>query len=224
MHEPTPSSSSSSSIEDDVAPLTKVYQSIRKKSSPTQYWMPILEDLASECRTILELGAKKSMVTWALLHGLCIQSSLSRSKLKFYILNDTQSFNVNDLIRLTETHGVLLEFYWQDDLTLDVRRRVDMVVIDTIRIYAHLKLELQKFSQVAERFLVILNTVIYGTEGEFVHDKKQTHRICSMYGYSEHDVDRGLMPAIAEFLETSNDWSIHEVSRQGHGMVVLIKN
>lgn len=209
----------------DVPPLTNIYTNVANKSSAIQRWMPILEDLASGCISILELGAKKSTVTWALLHGMCIRAPPLTKALKLYILNDVQPFNVNDLLRLTESYGVLLEFYWQDDLTLDLTRHVDMVVIDTIRMYAHLRLELQKFSRLARRYIVILNTTKYDTRGEFFQDQKQTRRVCSMYGYAEEDVDRGMMPAIQEFLDASStEWSVDTVDHQENGIVVLVKN
>lgn len=217
--------------------LSTLFQSLWRCPSPFQRWIPTLDDLASDCRSILELGARNSIITWALLHGLCIRSlSLSPDSIptpgwttgewrRKYILNDLKPFNVNDLLRISEPYGVLMEFYWQNDLSLDMYESVDMVVIDTLRVYAHLKKELEKFSRYCRRYIVVLNTTVYHDESEMAKKSNaEIEHVCVKYGYKKKDVVRGLMPAILEFLESNGRWTIHEVIHDGSGLVVLLKN
>lgn len=206
---------------DTLPPLVSIYQSLYQRHAPSQQLFAMLEDMAGQCLSILELGAHRSIITWALLHGLCTRSH--ERNMRRYILNDLKPFNVNNLLRVTESYGVQMEFYWQNDLTLDLTEAVDMIVIDTLHVYPHLRLELEKFAPFARRFLAILNTAKYGDQGESIMSKEM-QGVCATYGYTEECMSKGMMPAILEFLETDHAWSIHEVSHQGNGLVVMMKN
>jgi cephalosporin hydroxylase len=119
--------------------------------------------------------------------------------------------------------GVDVQYYWQDDLTLQLSSPVDLIFIDTYHIYGQLKRELQKFSPWARKFLVLHDTTVDAEVGELVrlgHDKEKA--LEGRDGWVEEDVVNGLWRAVEEFLGSSGDeWELQHRYTNNNGLTVL---
>ena len=182
--------------------------------------LPTLYKYAKECESIIELGVRGVVSSWALVKGLLD----NEKNVKKILLNDIEPCDINELMEVTKDLAVTISCEWKNDLELDITENVDLTFIDTWHVYAQLKRELEKFSKVTNKYIIMHDTTVDEWQGEtircfggLVTAEKQSKTT----GFPVDEIMKGLWPAIEEFLENNQNWKLKERFTNNNGLTIL---
>jgi cephalosporin hydroxylase len=179
--------------------------------------LPTLRKYASQCDSVLELGVRRCISTWAFAYGL-LENGLEKKDL---MVND---IDVDDVSSCCNEVGIKFESQWISDLELNIsERNFDMVFIDTWHVYPQLKRELKIFSKITNKYIVMHDTEVDGIHGESVSVESDIKQQSIDSGFSEIDISYGLEKAIIEFLTENKDWTMKEKFYNNNGLTILCK-
>jgi cephalosporin hydroxylase len=203
----------------NLANLESVVAAHASNPSDINQHIRTLETLATETSSVLELGVRGCSSSWAFLSGI-LKSSASTPRL---ILNDIDDCFAIQFYSIVKHFNVAVEYYWQDDLTLELEQPVDLVFIDTYHIYGQLKRELKKFGPLAAKYIVMHDTTVDADVGEAIRlGDNVTAVLSSRPGWVEEDVVNGLWRAVTEFLDENADtWELVHRYTNNNGLTVL---
>jgi len=163
--------------------------------SDTNEHLPTLQNYASQCHHVTELGVRKGVTTWAFL--------ASTAKVLLSVdINYPEEYggSMAEMKKAAEEVGKEFRFVLADDLNVELEE-TDMLFIDTLHVYRHLKAELSLHAGRARRFIVIHDTETFGIVGA--------------------DGGTGLFNAIHEFLVSHKEWRIKEIFKNNNGLTIL---
>src|SRR3990167_2808490 len=99
--------------------------------------LPVLKEYASKCESIVELGVREMVSTWALLAG--------RPKRMLSVdIVYPKEFDVKEVEELCGKGGIDFKFMIGDSLEVDIPQ-CDLLFIDTIHTYKQLSQELKRY-------------------------------------------------------------------------------
>ena len=181
--------------------------------------MPTLSKYANECDSILELGVRDCISSWAFANGL-----LNNNNNKLLFLNDINNCDIRELIEYTNNTNLLVQYEWCNDLNLDItNKNFDLVFIDTWHVYGQLKRELNKFSKITNKYIIMQDTTIDAIYGETVRMSWNAKQQSIDNNIPEDEIIKGLIPAINEFLLLNPNWRIKEKYENNNGLTILEK-
>jgi hypothetical protein len=180
--------------------MTRVEQRFTELSqipSDINEHMVVLRYYADQCEHVTELGVRKGVSTWAFL------SSMAKRVISVDI-NHPDEFggSLQEMRDACAEIELNFTFILADDLSIELEE-TDLLFIDTLHTYGHLKKELALHSGKAKRFIIFHDTVQYGQIGV--------------------DGGRGIADAISEFLDENLQWEIKEVYENNNGLLILEK-
>lgn len=167
---------------------------MRSTPSDINEHLDVLRDLASECETVIEFGTRLGVSAVALIEG----------KPKTFTTCDVckESSAEKMLAEFAASLGVAFSFLSADDRQIEIPP-TDMLFIDTQHMYAQLKEELRLHANKVKKYLVFHDTTAFANSGDLdPHDK-------------------GLWPAIEEFLAEHPEWTIMKRYTHNNGLTVL---
>uniref|UniRef100_A0A6C0F317 Methyltransferase n=1 Tax=viral metagenome TaxID=1070528 RepID=A0A6C0F317_9ZZZZ len=179
--------------------------------------LPTLEKYARECETILELGVRGVTSSWAFSHGL-LNNNKPNKKL---IMNDIDECNILELLYKTANTDLKINYYWINDLALDLDDKVDLTFIDTWHVYAQLKRELAKFSKITKKYIIMHDTTVDEWLGESIRNGWNAYDQSIQSGFLLNEINKGLWPAIEEFLHDNTNWKLRERFTNNNGLTIL---
>jgi len=172
------------------------YKELCDKKSDINEHLPVLNKYASECDVVIELGVRWIVSTWAFLKG-------SPKTLISYDIKHPRAFkaNLQEVLDASKTAGINFKFIQADVLKTEIPG-TDLLFIDTLHTYSQLSAELKLHAHRARKYIILHDTVTFGTRGE-------------------DGVGKGLKNALNEFLEINPQWSIKEEYKNNNGLTVL---
>ena len=127
--------------------ISIIYNQLCNNPSDINEHLPTLSKYATECDSILELGVRGCISSWAFVNGL-LNNNINNNKKKLF-LNDIKNCNIKELLDCTSNTNLIINYKWCNDLDLDFKDETfDLVFIDTWHVYGQLKRELNKFSKI----------------------------------------------------------------------------
>lgn len=194
--------------------LPTMYALAKNTPSDINEHLPVLLSLAHQCTSVVEIGVRSMVSTWALLHGMKEGSAYTGIDL---VLPPRYSFN----LAITAAHHKKVQFRFIDrnDMTISPGEigPVDMIFIDSLHTYCHLTYELDRFSHLARKFLAFHDSS--APWGEIDDSEYRGDR--SEYPVWYDRTKRGVWPAIVDFLSNHPEWAIKERRFNNHGFTVL---
>ena len=91
----------------------------------------------------------------------------------------------------------------------------DLLFIDTLHTYTQLSQELKLHASKVKKYIILHDTTTYGFKPE--PSDWQTENIMENYVYN----DKGLWPAVTEFLDSNRSWIVLEKRENNNGLTVL---
>jgi hypothetical protein len=179
--------------------------------------LPTLCKYAAKCETIIETGVRGCVSSWALVYGLLN----NRKPTKKILLNDITPCNIHKLLDATQNLDIDVRYIWKNNLQLNIEGNVDMVFIDTWHVYAQLKRELEKFSKITNKYIIMHDTTVDEVYGETIRMGGDATRQSIESGFPVEEINRGLGPAISEFLLENKDWVLLEKYTNNNGLTIL---
>ena len=173
------------------------YDKNKNSHSDINQHMETLKKYASLCDHVTELGVRGIVSTWAFLMG-------NPKRLVSVDIVNPESIggNLQEVYDAAKEINVDFEFILGDDLKIELEE-TDLLFIDTYHMYDHLKKELTLLSPKAKKYIILHDTVTFGTRGQ--------------------DGGMGLLPAMTEFLEENKEWKIEEQFFHNNGLTILSK-
>jgi len=177
-----------------------------------------LKQYASECESVLELGVRKCVSSWALALGL-----LNNSGKRTMYMNDINVCDTSLIETVSKQTDLKIVAKWGNNLELDLEEDVDLTFIDTWHVYGQLKRELARFAPRTKKYIIMHDTTVDEWHGE---TKRNIHK----YDVQKQSIDsgipveeilKGLWPAIEEFLQDNKDWVLHARWVNNNGLTIL---
>jgi len=199
--------------------IKKKYNILCETPSDINEHLPTLFEYAKKCNSVLELGVRGCVSSYAFALGLLNNDTNSGCRL---IMNDLNECNISELLsHCKNLDKIQIEYHWINDLDLNIDSNVDMTFIDTWHIYGHLKRELEKFSKITNKYIIMHDTTLDGIYGETIRCNWDAHRQSTITGIPVIEILQGLKPAIDEFLIKYPEWKIDKVFTNNCGLTIL---
>lgn len=204
-----------------VSELETRYEQARTTPSDISEHIEILRDYARRCDSVLELGVRSCVSSWAFVEGLRDNGRDA----KRLVCNDLEYHENFDTVKAVAAGvGVRVEHIVKNDLLIDVSQEsFDMTFIDTWHVYGQLKRELAKFAPVTRKFIAMHDTEVDRVHGESVRCGWDTAQQSLDSGFPEPEIREGLQRAVSEFLAASPEWTLDLVRTNNNGLTVLAR-
>ena len=197
--------------------IKNTYNNLSRFPSDINEHLPTLYKYATECETILETGVRGCISSWVLVYGLLNNNSDNKA----IILNDIFPCNIDELLDGTKDLPIIVQYKWINNLQLEIPYNVDLTFIDTWHVYGQLKRELDKFSKITDKYIIMHDTTVDEWEGESIRMRCDIDAQVKFSGFPRDEITRGLWPAISEFLSVHPEWVLHERFTNNNGLTIL---
>jgi hypothetical protein len=180
---------------------------------------PTLRKYASECESVLELGVRKCVSSWALALGL-LENQKPGKKM---IMNDISVCDTAKIEAAASETSLNITTVWKNNLELDLADDIDLTFIDTWHVYGQLKRELARFAPRTKKYIIMHDTTVDEWVGETKRNihKYDVEKQSKESGFPVEEILKGLWPAIEEFLLANNDWDLYARWTNNNGLTIL---
>ena len=125
------------------------------------------------------------------------------------------------MLRATKSLPIKIEYTQVNNLQLDLPNKVDMTFIDTWHVYGQLKRELEKFSKLTNKYIVMHDTTVDEIYGETIRQGLNAQQQSIESGFPIEEINCGLQKAIDEFLATNAEWILYIRYINNNGLSIL---
>jgi len=195
------------------------YFNLKRKPSDINEHLETLSSYTEGCTKVFETGVRGVVSSWALLHGL----NTNKVDGKKFVMNDIDNVNVDSICQVGNSLNIETVFIQGNNLDLDLNEKFDLVFIDTLHVYGQLKRELEKFSKIAETYIILHDTTVDAEYGEIIRQNLDFEKIKELTNFSDEELTKGLWPAVEEFIAKNNDWEIQKKFENNNGLTILKK-
>ena len=202
--------------------IKETYEMLSSTPSDINEHLPTLFRYAQECDSVFETGVRYCTSSWALVYGLL--NNKKSTNQKFMLLNDLYECDIKNLIYASLNEDVKLNYIWKNNLDVEFNKTYDLTFIDTWHVYGQLKRELEKLSKVTNKYIIMHDTTVDEWYGETVRMGFNAVQQSLETGFPLEEINKGLWPAIEEFLQKNPEWYLHERYTNNNGLTILKKN
>ncbi len=210
--------------------LIKKFRTMCNTASDINEHLPVLFRYAKQCNSALELGVRGCVSSWAISAGLLENKNGIRKKI---FMNDSRECQIGELIDVLEPLSIDVKYEWKNDLEIefDADEKYDMVFIDTWHVYGQIKRELEKFSSIATKFIIMHDTTIDEVDGETLREYGYNYQqafirateLATETGIPRDEILKGMWYGIEEFLANHPEWYIKQRFFNNNGLMVLAR-
>ena len=136
-------------------------------------------------------------------------------------MNDIDPCNIGELLNTVNGLPISVKYEWVNNLKLELPGNVDLTFIDTWHIYGQLKRELEKFSKVTNKYIIMHDTTVDAVQGESVRMRYNIAKQVIDSGFPVEEITCGLQRAIDEFLSAHPEWKLHVRYINNNGLTIL---
>lgn len=181
-------------------------ETLKRTRSDINEHLSTLVEYSKECNHVTEFGVREAVSTWSFL--------LYPKKIMAYDIQ--YHANIIELRMLAKEYNIDFNFIKADDLKIEIEQ-TDLLFIDTLHCYKQLIAELNLHSKKVNKYIIMHNTVSYGTTDEpiYNHASEIVKNISSE--------KQGLENAYVDFLlsEEGQNWVVHEIFTNNNGLTIL---
>lgn len=194
-----------------------------KDSSDIMEHLPTLYKYAYECDSVFETGVRGCVSSWAFLYGLVNNGRTSKKRM---FMNDINPCDINELMTVSNGLNIDIKHEWKNNLKLEFEEKetYDITFIDTWHIYGQLIRELNKFSKITNKYIILHDTTIDAIYGETIRCGWNAVHQSETSGIPVDEILKGLSFAVREFLAQNEDWYIKEEFKNNNGLTVLARH
>ena len=200
-----------------MANITSVYASLCSTPSDINEHLPTLRRYASECKTVVECGVRTVVSSYAFAAALT-----GRNGTFLHQVDPSKSENVYIFQNMCANEGFNTKFYEQSDLDCPLIE-CDLLFIDTWHIYGQLKRELSRWNRSVSKYIIMHDTTIDEWKGETIRVGWNAEEQSKQYGIPVDEINKGLWPAISEFLVEHPEWRLKERFVNNNGLTILVR-
>lgn len=187
--------------------LDEKFTYLSDKSSDINEHMPTLKKYAEECNHVTEMGVRWIVSTYAFL----------AARPKTMVSIDMQhpsnwGADIEEVENYAQEINCNYKFWQTNNLEIEIDK-TDLLFIDTWHSYKQLKAELILHAPQVTKYIILHDTVLFGDNDELGS--------YDAWGWENEYDQKGLLPAIDEFLENNKEWVRHEVFTNNNGLTIL---
>jgi hypothetical protein len=202
--------------------IKQVYEYLLSVPCDINEHLPTLCRYAEECDSVFETGVRGSISSWVLTYGLLLNNKNETQKT--LLLNDITECDVKYLLDTASSENIKIDCIWKNNLEIEINRNYDLTFIDTWHVYGQLKRELEKFSKITKKYIIMHDTTVDEWEGETIRNGWNAVQQSLDSGFPLEEITTGLWPAIEEFLKNNPNWILHERFTNNNGLTILKRN
>jgi hypothetical protein len=191
------------------------YQERCRQGSDINEHLPTLYKYATKCNHITECGVRGAVSSYAFAYGL-----LNNPNNKLIQVDLDTNSNVSQFGRECANEGINCTFYQQSDLDCPLEQ-TDLLFIDTWHIYGHLKRELARWHSHVGKYIIMHDTTVDEWQGETIRCGWNSQQQSIDSGIPVDEINKGLWPAIEEFLAANPEWKLEERFINNNGLTIL---
>lgn len=184
-------------------------------SSDINEHLPTLRDYASRCRHITETGVRSAVSSYAFAAGL-----LGKNPNKLIQIDLNNHPNITQFQKECENEDINTIFYEQSDLDCPLET-TDLLFIDTWHVYGHLKRELARWHSYTLKYIILHDTTVDEIYGETIRNGWNAVEQSKSSGIPVDEINRGLWPAVEEFLKDHPEWVLEKRFTHNNGLTIL---
>jgi hypothetical protein len=190
--------------------ILEKYKQLSEMRSDINEHLVTLKKYTEECDTVVEMGVRSIVSTWAFLAG-------KPKKLTSLDLHNPDKFggNLQEVYDAVKSTDIDFSFIEHDSLTYNLEP-CDLLFIDTWHDYSQLKKELTRHHTKVKKYIIFHDTVSFEYFDESEYNEYHSPR-------NETNLPKGLWPAIEEFLYHNRNWIIWEKKPNNNGLTILKK-
>ena len=187
--------------------LIKKFRTMCNTASDINEHLPTLFRYAKQCNSALELGVRGCVSSWAISAGLLENKNGIKKRI---FMNDSRECQIGELVDILEPLGIDVKYEWKNDLEIEfgADEKYDMVFIDTWHVYGQIKRELEKFSAVATKYIIMHDTTVDEVDGETLREYGYNYQqafgrateLAAETGIPRDEIMKGMWFGIQEFL------------------------
>lgn len=191
--------------------IIQKYKELSDRPSDINEHLHTLKKYTEECNTVVEMGVRSIVSTWAFLAG-------NPKKLISLDLYNPAKFggNLEEVYDAVKETNIDFSFVENSSLNYELKN-CDLLFIDTWHSYLQLKMELNRHHKKVNKYIILHDTVSYSGI-----DEKSAEEMGSLSDI-ETNLPKGLNSAIDEFLYHNKDWVIWEKKPNNNGLTILKK-
>ena len=183
--------------------------------------LPTLYNYAKACDSVFETGVRGCVSSWAFLYGLLDNPNGLTKRL---FLNDINKCNIIELLNAANSFSnISVKYEWKNNLFLEINEKYDITFIDTWHVYGQLKRELEKFSKITNKYIIMHDTTVDEIHGETIRCGRDPVQQSRETGIPVEEITKGLWPAVEEFVNNNPEWYIKERFTNNNGLTILAK-
>jgi len=184
--------------------------------------LPDLKRYASQCSSALELGTRDETSLSAILLGLAESNGFHKELHSCAKQSYPQQKTLENIAQELQIN--LKHTFVPNTLQLDIPngQKYDMIFIDSWHVFGQTKRELEKFSKITNKYIILHDTTIDAEIGESIRNGWDCEQQSQETGIPVDEIKKGIMPAITEFIQENNtQWRIHLKLDNQHGLTIL---
>lgn len=183
--------------------------------------LPTLYNYSKGCNSVFETGVRGCISSWAFLYGLLNNENGVPKKL---FLNDINRCYIDELLSLSSSFDIIsVKYEWKNNLLLEFDETFDITFIDTWHVYGQLKRELDKFSKITNKYIIMHDTTVDEIYGETIRLGWDPVKQSEESGIPVEEITKGLWPAVEEFLIDNPEWYLKERFTNNNGLTILAR-
>lgn len=194
--------------------IRQIYNQKCRTPSDINEHLPTLHTYALKCLHITECGVRSATSSYAFAAAL-----LGRGG-KIVQVDTKGHANITKFGEECATEGIDVVFHEQSDLECPIEE-TDLLFIDTWHVYGHLRRELARWNPYTRKFIILHDTTVDAQWGETIRNGWNAAEQSKETGIPVEEINRGLQPAIDEFLAEHPEWRLRQRFWNNNGLTVL---
>lgn len=176
-----------------------------------------LKNYTEQCESVLECGVRSCVSTWAFAKGLLDNNSDKKRLVSVDLDYPRNIDNISDIL----SKEIDFEFIKSNDLLISEEEHFDIIFIDTWHVEGQLKRELEKFSKMCKKYIIMHDTTVDEWKGESIRMNMNIQQQMIDSGFTYKEITTGLWPAIDDFLLKNKNFKILERYINNNGLTIL---
>lgn len=177
--------------------------------------LPILYAYAKKCSSVVECGILDVTSSYAFANALIGTPDNSLT-----MIDPNLSEKIEPFLDICNRENVNAVFLYTSNLACEPIE-TDLLFIDSWHVYAQLKRELAHWHASVKKYILIHDTTVDEWYGESVRGNADAQQQSRETGFPVNEIQKGIWPAITEFLEQHPEWQIIERRTNNNGLTVL---
>lgn len=173
--------------------------------------------------SVLALCWQGTQTYWTIAHGLLFNKSETK---KTMIYNNIFNFDMEEFTNVTRhLKNLSVTFtkadFFQFEFPENAPQTVDTLFIDSWHVYGCMKRELSKYAPKTNKYIMLHDTTVDEWDGETLRCNLNADEQSKKYDLPIYEINRGIWPAIQEFLNDNPQWVLKERFTNNNGFTVL---